>query len=301
MGFFSLLRKSKQESVPNDAEFRSRAAEESNAVRSRRKRKQGVKQGSADEEPVDPVLPEKKRARRRLIGAVALVLAAVIGLPMILDSEPKPLADDIAIQIPSKDKAAPPAKERSAVPPPPAGKISAATGLDKNEEIIALPPVTAANSMAAIPPAASKSSATQYPAANPNGKPESRPEHKLAAKPEAKASVQPQEGGNQEDATRARALLEAKPEVKAEKTKASFEKKPARFIIQVAALGSQEKANELQGKLKSAGIRSQTQKIATQSGERIRVRVGPFPSRDEAEKVRARLIKMGLSGTLVPA
>ena len=58
---------------------------------------------------------------------------------------------------------------------------------------------------------------------------------------------------------------------------------------------------ELQDKLKNAGIKSYTQKIATGSGDRTRIRVGPFGSKEEAEKVRARLTRIGLSGTLVPA
>jgi DedD protein len=48
----------------------------------------------------DPMLPEKRRAHRRLIGALALVVAAIVGLPMILDSQPKPTVTDISIQIP---------------------------------------------------------------------------------------------------------------------------------------------------------------------------------------------------------
>jgi DedD protein len=54
------------------------------------------------------MLPEKQRARRRLIGATALVLAAIIGLPMIFDADPnKPLADDVETQIPDKVSPAP--------------------------------------------------------------------------------------------------------------------------------------------------------------------------------------------------
>ena len=96
MGLFSFLRKNQQDSSVGKSDFYSQADEEKPA---RGKRKQGNRR----EEPVDPVLPEKKRARRRLVGAIALVLAAVIGLPMILDSEPRQLPDDIDIQIPSKD------------------------------------------------------------------------------------------------------------------------------------------------------------------------------------------------------
>jgi DedD protein len=69
--------------------------------------------------------------------------------------------------------------------------------------------------------------------------------------------------------------------------------------VQVAALATQEKVNELQAKLAGAGIRSFTHKTSTQSGDRIRVQVGPF-NKDEAEKVRAKLSKMGLSGIMVP-
>ncbi|MPT28330.1 MAG: SPOR domain-containing protein, partial [Achromobacter sp.] len=43
------------------------------------------------------------RARRRLAGAVALVLAAVIILPMVLDSQPVPVADDIPIRVPDRN------------------------------------------------------------------------------------------------------------------------------------------------------------------------------------------------------
>src|SRR5450830_1845333 len=107
MGLFSFFRKNKQESASGQGEFLSRSAGESSAAQnSRGSRSAGNSRKSSKagkDESVDPVLPEKKRARRRLIGAVALVLAVVIVLPMILDSEPRPLADDIAIQIPSKD------------------------------------------------------------------------------------------------------------------------------------------------------------------------------------------------------
>jgi DedD protein len=51
----------------------------------------------------DEELQLKRRARRRLIGAIVLVTAMVVVLPMVLDSEPKPISRDIAVQIPSSD------------------------------------------------------------------------------------------------------------------------------------------------------------------------------------------------------
>src|SRR4051794_13842471 len=145
MGLLSFLRKNKQESR-SDSTFQSRAEEDSDAVRSRGKRsKSGKERGRAS----DPVLPEKKRARRRLVGALALVLAAVIGLPMILDSEPKPLADDIAIQIPSKDK--PPAP--GSAPAAASSKVAASAALDQKEEVVDVPAAKASASAAAQLPA----------------------------------------------------------------------------------------------------------------------------------------------------
>ena len=45
----------------------------------------------------------KRRARRRLVGAVALTTAIVVLLPMLLDSQPKQVGRDIELQIPDKD------------------------------------------------------------------------------------------------------------------------------------------------------------------------------------------------------
>lgn len=294
MGLFSFFRKNKQESASGDSDFHSRAEEESNAMRGRGKRRQD-KRGN---EPVDPVLPEKKRARRRLIGAVALVLAAIIGLPMILDSEPKPLTDDVTIQIPSRDKPFQPDTRRHAPPPAAANAaLPASAGLDKNEELIE-------------PPSAGpiKENMNPQPSIGSNIKPESRSEQKPAAppRPEAKAAAQPHgvkkpDDKKADDAVRARAILDGKPDDRASNLKPDAGNKPGRYVIQVAALASQEKVNELQGRLKSAGVRSYTQTVATQSGERIRIRIGPFSSKEEADKMRSRIGKLGLNGTLVPA
>jgi DedD protein len=276
MGLFSFAGKTKQDTVSNDSEFYSHAEEESTTVRRRRKRKQ-------NQEGSDPVLPEKKRARRRLVGAVALVLAAVIGLPMILDSEPKPLASDIAIEIPSKDKPSTqmPEKETSSassvtVPP--------AASLDKNEEI--------------IEPPAKDVPASPMPSQQSDAVPPAQPEAVKTAQPEARAVPKNVEKSSEEE--RVRALLEGQADPGGEKPKAPSDGKNGKLVIQVAALGSQDKVNELQNKLKNAGIKSYTSKVATQSGERIRVRIGPFSSKEEAEKIRSKLVKLGLGGTLVP-
>lgn len=305
MGLLSFLRKNKQESR-SDSTFQSRAEEDSDAVRNRGKRKTGK-----DRKTPDPVLPEKKRARRRLVGAVALVLAAVVGLPMILDSEPKPVTDDIAIDIPSKDKRTQGGAVRTAPPVADVAKAPAGVGLDKDEEVIDpanLPPPVDIG-----PSTAARSEMPQLVKPEPRPRPEVKVEPKaetprpakVEPKPESKAErkselahAKPAEKAD--EASRARAILEGRPEPKAE-AKAEPKKESGRFVVQVAALATQDKVDELQGKLKSAGIASFTQKVSTDSGSRTRIRVGPFASREEADRVRAKLSKIGLAGTLVPA
>ena len=94
------------------------------------------------------------------------------------------------------------------------------------------------------------------------------------------------------EAARALSILEGKAPEKADTDDGQKQ------VVQVAALATQEKVTELQDKLREAGLRSYTQKVSTQSGERIRVLVGPY-TKEEAEKVRAKLSKIGLSGSMV--
>ena len=45
----------------------------------------------------------RKRARRRLVGAIALVIMAIVILPMVLDQTPKTEHEEIVITIPSEN------------------------------------------------------------------------------------------------------------------------------------------------------------------------------------------------------
>src|SRR5262252_10609108 len=84
-------------------------------------------------EAPDPAVDElRRKARRRLVGAVVLALAAAVALPLLLENEPKPLGDDVSIQIPPVDSgkfvnplspAAPDAKGKEDKSPPPAANV----------------------------------------------------------------------------------------------------------------------------------------------------------------------------------
>ena len=325
MGLFSFGTKNKQETVRDSGHF-VKDDEAAYTERARSKRASSAGESGRRSSRGDPILPEKKRARRRLVGAIALVLAAVVALPMLLDSEPKPLATDIAIHIPDKDKAAP--------LPVPSEQVAPTASVDSDEEIIEpvpsppagtrTPPVAvaAAPVTSEVPPMRMlepakpvetvKPKTEAKPKAEPEAKPVTKPEPvKTERKPEPeKKPVKVAESKEAEshpkaehvakparpdDAARAIAILEDKPADKPEPKTVKAEGPAPRFVVQVAALASQEKVTELQSRLRAAGVASFTQK----SGELIRVRVGPF-SKEEAEKVRAKLGGIGLSGTMVP-
>jgi DedD protein len=338
MGLFSFFGKNKQGRAAEDSgRFYSKDDDAALGERARSKRASsaGAVAGSTRGRGTgnDPLLPEKKRARRRLVGAIALALAAAVGLPMLLDSQPKPLAGDIAIQIPAKDKAAPlpvpgepsPSPSPATAPAPVSAAeasrgvkaVAAADSVDKGEEVLQDVPVSrpAAKAPAAVDqpkperkPEPPKAKAEVKPESRPEPKPEHKPEHKPASQADHKLAdkadkadkpVKPKSEDKPvkpHDDSRALAILEGKAADKADKADKPAEAASQKVVLQVAAMSSQEKAAELQAKLHGAGINSYTQK----SGELVKVKIGPL-SKEEAEKVRAKLGRIGLSGFQTPA
>ena len=288
MRLFSSFGKNKQETPAEDSALHARAESDSQAVRPRKRRATAKAADGEGNAPVDPVLPEKKRARRRLVGAVALVLAVVIGLPMVLDSEPKALPDDVTIDIPSRDRPAPalqPAPGKGLKDSPQSSsRVPADAALDQREELVDLPPrAKPAEAVAPKAPVAANAPKAdgQVAAAAKPGKPAQPANASAVAAPPVDAV--------------------ARSTGVAAKASGQADTKPPHFTVQVAAFASQEKVDEVRGKLKQAGIATYTQKVATEGGERIRIRVGPLHSRQEADSMRARLSALGLSGTLVPS
>ena len=127
---------------------------------------------AAQAESIDDM---RRRARHRLIGAAVLVLAGVVGFPLVFDTQPRPVAVDVAIDIPDRNKVAPlavPGKGASQDEPR-AKPEPAAAGLDAGEEVIG-------------------TSSRAEPAAQVEAKPEARTEPKPAPRPEPKAEPKPE-------------------------------------------------------------------------------------------------------------
>ena len=71
-------------------------------------------------------------------------------------------------------------------------------------------------------------------------------------------------------------------------------------MIQVAALSDTAKAKELQAKIAGGGMKAYTEVVQTSKGPVTRVRVGPYSTREAAEKARPQLQKLQLDGKVVP-
>lgn len=269
--------------------------------------------------PAESVEVIRKRAHHRLMGSVVLVLGAVVGLPLLFDSQPRPVAIDTPIVIPDRNQAAPLAvpaksgtsKERN-VPAPiltsdvPTNSTSNAmpnaAGLDPHEEVVNKDAKGAAKADVKVDSKAEpKSEAKSEP--KPEAKTDGKSEPKSEAKPEVKSDAksepktekkaEPKQDKKSEakDAAKAKAILDGKEVAKSGDA--------VRSVVQVGAFADSAKAKEARAKLEQAGLKTYTQEVETKDGKRIRVRVGPFASKEEADKAAEKVRKLNLSASVL--
>ena len=258
-----------------------------------KKLRKGADKAVAPPTSADSIEAMRRRARHRLIGAVVLVLAAVIGFPILFDTQPRPVAVDIPIEIPDRNKAKPLAAAPAAAPKvtpesaiiteakeeaPPA----AAPAAPPAPVVAAAPPAAAAPAPTASPaPVAARAAASESRAVVAEKKPEPKPEPKV--EPRTAAA---------DEAAKARALLEGK----AVQTVAAAGE---RFVVQVGAFAEADKAKMAQMKLQRAGLKNYTNVADTKDGKRIRVRAGPFASRAEAAEAAEKIKGLDLPAAIL--
>lgn len=273
--------------------------------------------GGSHAESIDVM---RRRARHRLIGAAVLVLIGIIGFPMLFDTQPRPVAVDIPIEIPDRNKVAPlvvpetpkPALAEARPAAPATGAVAGGStaGLDAGEEVVTSRQASKAATPAA--PAAPAPSASRADTAaatvarsehKPDTKAEPRHEQRVESKPAAPA--EPARTARTDDAARARALLEGRTATPQPATAvppaavAAKADEEGRFIVQVGAFADADKAREVRTKLERAGLKTYTQVVDTKDGKRTRVRSGPFASRAEADKAVGRIKGLGLSASVL--
>jgi len=221
----------------------------------------------------------RKRARRRLLGAIALALTAAIVLPIVMDHEPRQPAQDIAVRIPSRDNAPPlasPARievsdAEDVIPPPPPDSEPVPAG--RPEPVPVVPPVTQPKPPVSVKP---------------------EPVKPLPVKPEAsKPEVQKPEAPKVEpsklaaaDASRAAALLDGKA---------------GPIALQLGVFSDAANVAKLRARAKELGFASFTEDVRLADGQtRTRVKVGPFASRAAAEAAQHKLEAAGMRSMLAP-
>lgn len=181
-------------------------------------------------QPTDDELNLRRKARRRLIGAVALTLAVVVILPMVLDSEPKSTSQDIELRIPAPDKVG------EFVPGAAASEVAQAAPL-------------AVSAVEAAPVAASAVAASAVAQAKPVAAPAAagNPKAEAQGKIQAAATKQPEAAG---------AKSAAKPSGES-------------FVAQVGAYANPNTAKQEADRLKKLGFKAYTEKAGDKTRVRV--------------------------------
>jgi len=226
----------------------------------------------------------RRRARHRLLGAVVLVFVAVVAFPLLFDAQPRPVPVNTPIVI----------GERSTTP-----ALNSNVPMDPSQRPSA--PLLTASPVASAPALA--------PAASVEPGHEQVLSATVAANTEQKsAALAPTAGedkvekktDNKTDkgSTPAERATDVKTPTKAPaKTEASDE---GVWVIQAGAYAEADKLREVIRKLETAGLKTYTQVVESKDGKRsTRVRIGPFGSRGEADKVAARVRKLNLSAQIL--
>jgi DedD protein len=227
----------------------------------------------------------RKRARRRLVGAVTLVILSVVFLPMILDSEPKQEQQEVDILIPSEDVVS--ESFPWMTPGEPIDQDNnASTG---SGELLPF-------SVPELPQSDDES--TEGYGASRIPIPSSKPRLNKPATQTNKSSIQAARPESPKvQAARPESIQAAKPEpVQTAKTESP--KVEGKFVIQLGAFADPTKAKQQQQNLAASGVDAYIETIKVGGNEMVRVRVGPFPTRKAAEEGYEKLKKMGLSGVV---
>lgn len=196
----------------------------------------------------------RKRARRRLVGAIALVLLMVTVLPMVLDDRSANLPQqEIEISIPSQNDDE---FTSSVTPynPEPETAVQAET----------LPETTPQDALTTETPAVAEADAataakTPAPVVDNKSIPASKP---IPIQSTAKSSS-------------------------------------PTYSVQIGVFSDAANVRQLEGKLKAQGLQPSTEKLQTAQGEKIRLRVGPFASRELAEEAMGKIKAASLSGMII--
>lgn len=254
----------------------------------------------------------RARTRRRLIGAFVLVVVAVLTLPALLDSPPRRLDRDARLDLPVPSGPAMPGGSVAAAAPAGSGVASpvlgaaavggVAAGVAAAQAARPTGQAVAANagSNPSVPPAPKIASADAG-ARTPSSRPAAVAQAPArVTSPAAAPQPRPQAAAKMPERP---AKADARPD-RSEKTPVRSAEKPAdksggKVWLQVGAYSESATVRSVRQRIDKAGLHSVEQPVSTSAGPRTRVRLGPFASKEEADKALARLRAAGLAATAV--
>jgi DedD protein len=177
---------------------------------------------------------------------------------------------DIAVDIPDRAAAKPMVDTAKQKP------LSAAAGLDAKEEVVPeIKPKADVKPDVAVATAAAAAATATVAAVTP----------KAPTAPSAPSAPEP---------AKVDAKTDAKADIKTESKPSDSKDTGARFVVQAGTFSDDAKLREVRSKLEKAGITTYTQVIEGKEGRRVRVRVGPFTKRDEADKMANKIKQLQL-------
>jgi len=247
----------------------------------------------------DPVQAARVRARRRLIGAAALLGIGVIGFPLLFETQPRPIPVDIAIDIPKKDGAPPlplPAPRAASAAP---ARVSSGVVAERAAEPQRERAPAVARSEPAVDNVRKEAPAARSEPAAPVAKAEPSSDDGARAKALLEGQGAPAAAGAPKPTTVvAAAETKSADAAKSDPAKSDPVKSDAaaagRFVVQVGAYGEANSARDMRQRVDKLGLKSYTQVVEIDGAKRTRVRVGPFAAREEAEKAAGALKAAGL-------
>ena len=222
------------------------------------------------DQPIEQEIQFKKRARRRLVGAVALVLLMVTILPMVLDDRvAKSPQQEIAISIPSQDGAEFASKVVPVGPVTPEPVVSPEPQ-PKKAPVKETAPAKAVE----LPPPAKVE--TPKPV-----KSIGKPAQVVTPKPETPKTTAAQKPPTEKNSTQ------------------NSNTKSGDFTVQIGVFSDPVNVKKLQQNLQTLGYKSYTETIDTPKGKKIRLRAGPFANREQADAALAVVKDAGMTGLVV--
>ena len=311
------------------------------------------KSRNGSDSAADASLAEKKKARHRLVGAIALCLVAAVVVPMLLESEPRtglrslpmtveaaanstradqpwirpPVADEAArsvmpdqVVMLEEGAAGQPATSGQGAPRAPGDQpsvnlpdLSARTGQDPETPATPATPAVPSSSPQPARSAASDTAAGRgraaagqdaanqarpaRPATAPSGNTTQRPANAPLPKP-----LPMTQGGAQSDAdSRPDVLARLIDQVDSGSNAArpTARQQSRRFLVQVGAYSNVKSARAAVDRVAKAGLNAYQETVKTSNGDWIRVRVGPFASREDAEQAQQALKRAGVTAALI--